>query len=198
MPTSAPDPVVLHAIPGRVRLHLPGLSGPAWSQVETMLRQTAGVRSARANPWTGNVLVHFDPRATNPASLLASVRTVPRLSPTRPGARRPFRRAARRLARLLRAAGRRPAPLVSVTRLCLSLARAVLFGDGPRDLLACLPDLLFTRRFLGRLLGQPLAELARHVTAIITSALSGQVMGVLFACLKALGRAFAVLSPACA
>ena len=56
---------LVHAVPGRVRLHLPGRSGQGLRHAEAQLRQVPGVRSAQANPLTGNVLVHFDPIATD-------------------------------------------------------------------------------------------------------------------------------------
>ena len=56
---------LVHAVPGRVRLHLPGSSGQGLRHAEVQLRQMPGVRSARANPLTGNVLVYFDPAATH-------------------------------------------------------------------------------------------------------------------------------------
>jgi hypothetical protein len=205
MRTCAPEPAVVHAVPGRVRLHLPAHSWEAWSQVELTLRQTRGVRSARANPRTGNVLVYYDPRATNPAALAAALRggaappaPPPRPSPVPGQPRRPFRSAARRLAPLVRAAHRRPAPgLVSVAELSLALGRSVLAGRRSQtpSLLASAADLPLVRRLLERLLGRPLAELARHLTAIVTSALAGQVIDLLVACLKGLRWVFGVLSP---
>ncbi len=55
----------VHAMPGRVRLHLPGRTSQGLRHAEVQLRQVPGVRSAQANPLTGNVLVHFDPIATD-------------------------------------------------------------------------------------------------------------------------------------
>jgi hypothetical protein len=55
-------PRVLHRLPGRLRVHLPGWSGPGREQLEQALALVPGVRSAQANPLTGNVLICFDPR----------------------------------------------------------------------------------------------------------------------------------------
>ncbi len=66
---------LVHAVPGRVRLHLPGRSSQGLRGVEAQLRQTPGVRSAQANPLTSNVLVHFDPMASNAHAILGSART---------------------------------------------------------------------------------------------------------------------------
>ncbi len=66
------EPRLVHAMPGRVRLHLPGRSSQGLRGVEAQLRQTLGVRSAEANSLTGNVLVHFDPMATDEHAILGS------------------------------------------------------------------------------------------------------------------------------
>jgi len=64
-------PRLSHSIPGRVRIRLPESWGQRQPDVETLLRQISGVHSARANPLTGTVLVHFDPVTTDEGSLLA-------------------------------------------------------------------------------------------------------------------------------
>src|SRR5436305_1420750 len=66
-------PRVLHAIPGRFRAHLPGGSPWPHRHMERRLRQVPGVRKAEANPLTRNVLVHFDPRVTDHAAVLAAL-----------------------------------------------------------------------------------------------------------------------------
>jgi hypothetical protein len=55
--------IIIHDTPGRLRLALPGLAG---SRVRAMdcedaLRALSGVRSARANALTGNLLVSYTP-----------------------------------------------------------------------------------------------------------------------------------------
>jgi hypothetical protein len=63
---------VVHALPGRVRVHLPGWSGQRPQLLEDRLRRVRGVRTVQANPLTGNVLIHFDPRATDFSALMAA------------------------------------------------------------------------------------------------------------------------------
>ncbi len=67
-------PRLMHALPGRMRVHLPEWSGDGQRALETRLRQVPGVRSAQANPLTGNVLIQFDPAVTDAHTLLALVR----------------------------------------------------------------------------------------------------------------------------
>ncbi len=73
---SAESPRLVHALPGRARLHLPGWSGSGQRAIEARLRQVQGVRSAQGNPLTGNVLVRYDPAATDEAAILAAARTL--------------------------------------------------------------------------------------------------------------------------
>jgi hypothetical protein len=68
---------ILHVLPGRVRLHLPGWSACDREGLETRLAKLAGVRRVQANARTGNVLVHFDPKATNATSLLVAAGRLP-------------------------------------------------------------------------------------------------------------------------
>ncbi|MBA3416891.1 MAG: heavy-metal-associated domain-containing protein, partial [Chloroflexia bacterium] len=69
---AAEAPRLVHVMPGRVRLHLPSLSGHPHRQVEAQLRRVPGVRSVEANSLTGNALVRFDQRATNERIILAA------------------------------------------------------------------------------------------------------------------------------
>ncbi|CAA9448562.1 MAG: hypothetical protein AVDCRST_MAG02-657 [uncultured Rubrobacteraceae bacterium] len=64
---------LVHATPGRVRVRLPGWSGRGQRGLEARLRRIRGVLGARANPLTGNVLIRFDPAATDEGSVLASL-----------------------------------------------------------------------------------------------------------------------------
>ena len=78
MPTSSP-PVLLHELPGRMRVHIPqtiALAAP-----EALLRATAGVRAVSVNATTRNVLIHFDPAVTTSAALLAALGAAPRTTP---------------------------------------------------------------------------------------------------------------------
>src|SRR5258706_528691 len=69
----AEEPRVLHTIPGRVRVHLPGWSGQGKQSLEMCLRQIQGVSSTQANPVTGNILIQFDPLVTNEQTILKAV-----------------------------------------------------------------------------------------------------------------------------
>jgi copper chaperone CopZ len=67
------QPRVLSETPGRVRVHLPGWQGEPPNRIEARLRRMPGVKKIQANPLTGNVLVHFDPRATGTEAILAAL-----------------------------------------------------------------------------------------------------------------------------
>ncbi|HZG68913.1 MAG TPA: hypothetical protein VEZ12_19405, partial [Herpetosiphonaceae bacterium] len=69
-------PRVIHAVPGRMRVHLPGWLGAGPRDIEVRLRQLHGVRSAQANPVTGNVLIRFDPATTDDRAILGAVHTL--------------------------------------------------------------------------------------------------------------------------
>jgi calcium-translocating P-type ATPase len=56
---------------------LPAWSGRGKYQLERRLRQVDGVRSAKANPLTGNVLIQFDPRTTHLPNLHTALATAP-------------------------------------------------------------------------------------------------------------------------
>src|SRR5260370_15165089 len=72
----AEEPRVLHTVPGRVRVHVPGWYGKGKRSIETRLREVQGVRSAQANALTGNILVQFDPKVTNEQTILALVNSL--------------------------------------------------------------------------------------------------------------------------
>ena len=74
--SGAEVPCVLHALPGRVRVHVPGWSGQGKRNVETVLRDVQGVQSAHTNAITGNILIYFDPLVTNEQAILDVVRTL--------------------------------------------------------------------------------------------------------------------------
>lgn len=77
---SAAAPRVLHALPGRLRLHLPGWDGSRPEWIEERLRAVGGVQEVRANPLTRNVLVRFDAAVTDAGRLEAEVEAVPQAS----------------------------------------------------------------------------------------------------------------------
>jgi hypothetical protein len=68
------NPRIKHAIPGRLRVHLPQLTAASVPHFETALRRVAGVRSVRASALTGNVLIHFDPQQIRQDQLLSLLR----------------------------------------------------------------------------------------------------------------------------
>ncbi len=78
----AGEPRVVHAIPGRMRVHLPGWEGRGPRGLEARLRRMRGVSSARANPLTGNILIRFDQTETDDEDVLRAVREVDPDEPT--------------------------------------------------------------------------------------------------------------------
>ncbi len=72
---AAEEPRILHAIPGRIRLHVPGWLEQGRHDRETQLRQMPGVYGVRANTLTGNMLILFDPAITNEQAILEAIRT---------------------------------------------------------------------------------------------------------------------------
>jgi cation-transporting ATPase I len=72
----AAEPHLVHAIPGRVRVHLPAWSGQEQHDLESQVGQEPGVRSVRANPLTRNLLIHFDPAAMDEEGVLTAVRAL--------------------------------------------------------------------------------------------------------------------------
>jgi len=70
------EPRLLHVLPGRLRAHVPGRIGQARDIVETRVRRVPGVRTARANPLTGNVLVLFDETLVTAPSIVAALRAL--------------------------------------------------------------------------------------------------------------------------
>ncbi|HEU4974864.1 MAG TPA: HAD-IC family P-type ATPase [Baekduia sp.] len=64
---------VVHATPGRVRVHLADWSGEAPERLHAALRALPGVVDASARPATGNVVVRYDPAVTDAAALLDAV-----------------------------------------------------------------------------------------------------------------------------
>lgn len=80
-------PVILHAaLPGRLRLHLPGWLPAERAVLERRLGMIPGVREVSAVPETGNVLLLYDPAVTNPTRLTqaAARATVPDKRRARP------------------------------------------------------------------------------------------------------------------
>lgn len=67
---------VLHAVAGRVRVHVRGWSGQGKRQIETQLHHMQGIRRVQANPATGNILVVFDPAILSKQDVLHAVHTL--------------------------------------------------------------------------------------------------------------------------
>src|SRR5260370_42508074 len=67
---------VLHAVAGRVRVHMPGWSGQGKRQIEMQLHQVQAARRIQANPVTGNILILFDPATISEQAILHSVQTL--------------------------------------------------------------------------------------------------------------------------
>lgn len=70
----AAEACVVHAIPGRIRIHLPEWSGQGQRWLEARLREVPGVLSVQANPTTGNVLLRYNTTVTDEQALLARAR----------------------------------------------------------------------------------------------------------------------------
>ncbi len=69
-PARAPATATIrHALPGRLRVHLPDRSEAELRRLVRTLEALPAVRSARATPLTGTVLVRFDARAIDTATL---------------------------------------------------------------------------------------------------------------------------------
>ncbi|HEY7330324.1 MAG TPA: HAD-IC family P-type ATPase [Gemmataceae bacterium] len=68
-------PHILSSIPGRIRIHLPHWLGNGQRRLEQRIRKLPGVRRVEANSLTGNVLIGFDPHATNENALVAALGT---------------------------------------------------------------------------------------------------------------------------
>jgi cation-transporting ATPase I len=65
---------LIHALPGRVRLHFQAWHGGGRRTLETQLRRIPGVLSARANPLTANALIRFDTAVTDTEAIIAAAR----------------------------------------------------------------------------------------------------------------------------
>jgi cation-transporting P-type ATPase I len=69
-------PCAIHTLVDRVRIHIPGWSGQERRKIETVLRETEGIRSIQTNALTGNILIYFDPAVTNEQTILSVVQTL--------------------------------------------------------------------------------------------------------------------------
>jgi calcium-translocating P-type ATPase len=64
---------VLHALPGRLRVHLPAWSGQGKLPLEMHIRQIKGVEHVQATSATGNILISFDTAKTDEHKLLTAL-----------------------------------------------------------------------------------------------------------------------------
>ncbi len=71
--TPARDPFVLHASPGRLRVHLPHWSCTRENDVVAAVRRLGGVTHAEISPITGNLLVRYAPPQTSAQRLLEAL-----------------------------------------------------------------------------------------------------------------------------
>ena len=76
------DTSYVHALDGRLRIKIPKVKGAAGQaqEVERHLRQSAGIEEVSANPTTGNVLIHYNPRLIDQEDIIFSLKEVGYLS----------------------------------------------------------------------------------------------------------------------
>jgi magnesium-transporting ATPase (P-type) len=72
---SQDKPRILSSVPGRIRVHLPHWHGNGQRCLERRVRALPGVRRVEANSLTGNILIGFDPQATDENRLLTILGT---------------------------------------------------------------------------------------------------------------------------
>ncbi len=113
---AAEEPRVLHSLPGRVRVELPHRLTKHPRMAEARLRSLTGVRHARANPLTGNVLVQFDQHATSQQEIIRALDDIGRAEIPSPEPRSESR-AARHSIRRERSGDHRQRARVPVTGL---------------------------------------------------------------------------------
>jgi copper chaperone CopZ len=71
--TALATPRVVHALPGRLRVHVPEWARAAPGRLERQLSSLPGVERALASPDTGNVLIRFDPAVLDRERILAAI-----------------------------------------------------------------------------------------------------------------------------
>jgi hypothetical protein len=195
-------PRIQHSIPGRVRIHLPHWPGQGGDALEQRLRRCPGVRSARANPLTGTVLVHFDPRTTDQAAVLRGLSSAEAeltgAGGTTTGRRRYSRR--RPAGTALRAAGAGLGlSLVGASR--LGLLKGIL--PGAEVLAAAAKLFIFLYRLspfragLESWLGPALTEWLAHLAHLVADMLGGNVLGLILCGLEALFGPTGAVLPVC-
>src|SRR5262249_39028277 len=184
------EPRVLHAVAGRVRVHVPGWSGKGKLHLEMELGQIQGVHRIHANPITGNILILFDPTSLNEQAILHTVQTLnlARINdqPIESGEGRPVYPLD-------------PAPLMQGTARALGVALGLGFlvtkrlvgwegtlpgagvaayAAGAIGLMRGFPPIRYEIR---RVLGRPVADLLFHMPNIVLLTLSGSSLGLVVA-----------------
>lgn len=81
--------IVVHTLPGRLRLHIPRLAQLGAERIEEQVRGLPGIESARANALTGNVLVEYDPQRLTAADVRAALAALAALDSTNVSAHLP-------------------------------------------------------------------------------------------------------------
>jgi hypothetical protein len=183
---------VLHALPGRVRLHVSGWPARRGEQFRKRLLRLDWVRLVRFNALTGNLLVCFDP-AASVARLLAVLSSLAAELTARDGAPAPAEGGPR-----LRLVGEGPdsAPkgdtlkqALASCRWVVEAAEAVLGGKGA--LLAgglAAAGACLARLVLEALLDRPTADLVGLLTECVTAALAGSPVTLALALAEAVFR----------
>ena len=64
---------LVHATPGRVRVHYPALTGRNQREIENRLRSLPGIDSVQASPETGNILIRYAPAHLSSPQVLEAV-----------------------------------------------------------------------------------------------------------------------------
>ncbi len=88
----AEEPRLLHALPGRMRVHLPGLGVQDQRKLKSLLGKLPGVQSVQANSLTSNMLIIYDQAVTTQHAILDAlhdVRVAPGHAGTPPAAEEP-------------------------------------------------------------------------------------------------------------
>ncbi len=158
---AAGEPRSVHSLPGRVRVHLPGSSPVDTSAIERRLSSLTGVRRARANAQTRNVLIEFDPTALDERGVLKAL-SKPTSGPPKQEEATPAARAATAIAQAADTASRLPEHAVREVGRLRRRARVAVKGLD-RD-----PDL--ARRVVERL------ESVSGVSHVSASQLTGRVL----------------------
>jgi hypothetical protein len=185
----ADGPRVRHALRGRLRVYVPGLSESRRQTIERRLALLPGVRSARASPLTGNVLVHFDPATTAEEVLLAELRGADTAEVTSPSASTASSPAAADPVALLPGWLRLGGALVGgalVAARHLGLWAEAIPGARALAALTTLIAAPPVRAALRHILGPTTAGLLCHLTELLAAILSGNGLGLTIHALQTL------------